>query len=211
MTVLPLYAEQFRSQDTTRSYEDVAGEHGPIIDLAATAAGYMAVKGTCKVLDVCCGNSTFLVDLEERVPGIETTGLDMYPVDQMDTFRDPRLERQRHIVADANNIPLEDRGFDLIVSTWGISEYSRTGGFVNLPRTYIGEIGRLLLPGGTASIVPEKFNLGFLLNATPGVIKNIRVNDPMTWRKATDYRSLHERGFGLEQDLDKKTVLIHKP
>lgn len=205
----PHYKDTYVAADTMRSYDQVARLHG--LDFVALATGIVAAKGSCVVADMGCGNSTFGIDLAERVPGVETIGLDRVSASDRNTYRDPRLAAQREITANCNSVPLPDESCDLIVSTWATSFYGVQGGFEKSPTTYISEAGRLLTPGGVGSFVPEHFSLDFVLSADTTALNRLRAESPFSRRKADGYIQLRNDGFSLEQDTTLKRIKVQKP
>lgn len=75
-----------------------------------------------RVLDVGCGKGFMLYDLTQLIPGIKVAGIDIseYAIDHAREEVRPYLQ-----VANAKELPFEDRSFDLVVSITTIHNLER--------------------------------------------------------------------------------------
>lgn len=98
-----------------------------------------------RVLDLGCGTGSLLIQLCQRqAENLELVGLDLSP-EMLSMARAKLPERVELLEGNAENIPLADRSFDLVVSC---SVYH----FWRHPEIVLGEIRRVLRPGGSVVI-----------------------------------------------------------
>jgi ubiquinone/menaquinone biosynthesis C-methylase UbiE len=104
------------------------------------------------ILDVGCGTGALLRLAAERFPAATRTGID--PAEQMITRAAKADPTARFRMAPAEDLPLGDDEFDLVLST---------NSFHNWPDQAAGiaEIGRVLAPGG-ALVLVDPFAVGWL-------------------------------------------------
>lgn len=106
------------------------------------------------VVELGCGTAYFGAWLAKR--GARVTGVDPTPA-QLDTARRMQDEFDLHfplVEAPAEEVPLPDESFDLVVSEYGASIWAD-------PELWIAEAARLLRPGG---------RLAFLCNSTLSIL-----------------------------------------
>ena len=106
------------------------------------------------VVELGCGTAYFGAWLAKR--GARVTGVDPTPA-QLETARRMQDEFDLHfplIEAPAEEVPLPDESFDLVVSEYGASIWAD-------PELWIAEAARLLRPGG---------RLAFLCNSTLSIL-----------------------------------------
>lgn len=114
--------------------------------------------GAERVLDVGCGRGLMLVGAARRLTSGRATGIDIWQAEDLSgnrpeaTLENARLEgvadRVEIRTADMRKIPFPDESFDVVVSSQAIHNvYSAQG-----RREAIGEIARVLAPGGRALI-----------------------------------------------------------
>jgi demethylmenaquinone methyltransferase/2-methoxy-6-polyprenyl-1,4-benzoquinol methylase len=104
-----------------------------------------------RVLDIATGTGDLLISLLRRNPNIlEAVGLDisenMLTLCRKKIIKHGLTKRASLIHADVNSCPFADGTFDVITMSFGIR---------NTPNPFktLGEIGRLLKPGGTVTIL----------------------------------------------------------
>ena len=76
----------------------------------------------CSVLDVGCGKGFMMHDMAEMIPGITVKGIDIsaYAIDNAIE------DMKRHVsVADARELPFEDKSFDVVISVNTIHNLER--------------------------------------------------------------------------------------
>lgn len=71
-----------------------------------------------RILDIGCGAGTLLKKLSELFPGVEVTGVD--PCDAFLEKAKKSVPAGTFINGSADNLPLPDSAFDMVVSTWAI-------------------------------------------------------------------------------------------
>jgi ubiquinone/menaquinone biosynthesis C-methylase UbiE len=104
------------------------------------------------VLDIGCGTGSSLFESAPRWPGAMLTGLDasigMLAVAQREAERLPAEARDRisYIVASADQLPFEDRSFDLAICGFMLQ-------LVPDRVPVLAEMHRVLRPGGTVAIL----------------------------------------------------------
>lgn len=203
------YREQYCPKDTYRSLEDVQDRHQQ--DFAMCAAYLLNTLGVCRVLDLGCGNSTFLVDLKQNVPNVDILGIDVCPKEFRNTPQHPEVALQPEVTTSANDLGmLQDETFELVVSTWGPSYYGSQGVFHTYKKTFISETVRVLSRGGLAFFVPEHTDIDDYFLAAPDKIEKLRANNPFSWRKTIDYIAAYQAGHDVIYDKNQKTVQIRK-
>jgi SAM-dependent methyltransferase len=111
---------------------------------AARLVGFAGIKSGQRVLDVACG--TGVVAITCALTGARTTGLDLTPeliahARENSTIADVDVEWH---VGDAEELPFEKGAFDVVVSQFGHM-------FAPRPEVAIGEMLRVLKPGGTVA------------------------------------------------------------
>ena len=86
---------------------------GRWIPVARRLRDYCGLRAGSRVLDIGCAKGFLLQDLQQVVPGLEVTGLDIseYALTQADSSIRPRLVR-----GTAECLPFRDRSFDLVLS-----------------------------------------------------------------------------------------------
>jgi ubiquinone/menaquinone biosynthesis C-methylase UbiE len=93
-----------------------------------------------RILDVGCGTGAFLASLAHRFESSQLSGVDP-SVEMLSVARD-RLESNVVLVAArAEELPFSDESFDAVVST-------NVFHFLREPRRALGEMRRVLRPGG---------------------------------------------------------------
>ncbi|MCK4335638.1 MAG: class I SAM-dependent methyltransferase [Candidatus Aenigmarchaeota archaeon] len=100
-----------------------------------------------KILDVGCGDGKLLIKLAERNKSSELYCVDLHAeYARSNIERDGYSHRIKCITAKAEDIPLEDRSFDLIFCLRSLHEFSD-------PVKSLQEIKRMLAPDGEAIII----------------------------------------------------------
>jgi len=94
-----------------------------------------------KALDLGCGTGNYTLELYKR--GFEVVGVDVS--EEMLKIARKKLPNVKFIRADAYSLPFEDNTFDLVLS---ITMFE----FIHKPEKALGEIYRVLKPGGEAII-----------------------------------------------------------
>lgn len=177
------------------SYEDgwLGRLHHEIADRVAKLAASGSPEPT-RVLDVGCGTGYLLRKLGEAFPTAETLcGID--PAAAMirvagSAATDPRL---RFTTGAAEQLPFDDRAFDLLVSTTSFDHWADQ-------RAGLAECYRVLRPGGRL-VLCDQFSTYLL----PTLVGDRR-GKARTKRRAT--RLLRAVGFGSPEWHGVYTVLI---
>ncbi|WP_017548935.1 demethylmenaquinone methyltransferase [Salinicoccus carnicancri] len=119
----------------------------------------MFLKNGHKILDVCCGTGDWTIQLAEKAPGADVTGLD---------FSGNMLEVAKGKVEDHGNItllqgnamdlPFEDDSFNFVTIGFGLR---------NLPdyRQAIEEFHRVLIPGGVLVVLETSTPKNSIVNS----------------------------------------------
>ena len=124
--------------------------------------GMVAWRGDEKVLDVGCGRGLLLVGAAKRAPRGHATGIDVWSNEDMGgnsaaaTQKNLEIEgvagRCDLVSAGAQQMPFADASFDVVVSNLCLHNiYDRT-----TRQKAVGEIARVLKPGGVALISDYK-------------------------------------------------------
>lgn len=132
------------------------------------------------LLEVCCGTATLSLIAAER--GAKITGVDLSP-EMIDTARrkaNARGFKARFIVANAEDIPLENNFFDRILISFGLHEMPKEA-----VENSLKEIYRLLKPGGIGLIVDLAMPSSLLTKALVGIF--LRVVETENARKFVSY------------------------
>ncbi|HEV2170487.1 MAG TPA: bifunctional demethylmenaquinone methyltransferase/2-methoxy-6-polyprenyl-1,4-benzoquinol methylase UbiE [Candidatus Binatus sp.] len=100
-------------------------------------------KPGAQVLDVCCGTADLTIALQARASGLRVVGSDFcHPM----LVAAKRKSTQRLFEADALQLPIANESFDLVTTAFGfrnLADYKRG----------LGELRRILKPGGTLAIL----------------------------------------------------------
>jgi len=114
--------------------------------------------GTERVLDVGCGRGLMLIGAARRLTSGRATGIDIWQAEDLSGNRpEATLENARREgvadrvevrTADMRKIPFDDGAFDVVVSSQAIHNIYDAGGRAQA----IGEVARVLAPGGRALI-----------------------------------------------------------
>jgi len=119
----------------------------------------LALQGDEWVLDVGCGRGLLVIGAAKRLTGGKAIGVDLWQTeDQSDNhpatmLRNAQLEgvadRVEIKTGDARQLPFEANTFDVVVSSWALHNLYQ----VTEREKALGEIVRVLKPGGRAAIV----------------------------------------------------------
>jgi demethylmenaquinone methyltransferase/2-methoxy-6-polyprenyl-1,4-benzoquinol methylase len=106
-------------------------------------------RGTARVLDLCCGTGdmSFLAE-EMAADGIRVVGAD-FTLPMLVVGRRRKIERHRKthfLQADALHLPFPDASFDAVTVGYGLRNIAD-------PESALGEMRRVLAPGGRAVIL----------------------------------------------------------
>ena len=114
--------------------------------------------GTERVLDVGCGRGLMLIGAARRLTSGRATGIDIWQAEDLSGNRpEAALENARREgvadrvdvrTADMRKMPFDDGAFDVVLSSQAIHNISDSAGRAQA----IGEIARVLAPGGRALI-----------------------------------------------------------
>jgi ubiquinone/menaquinone biosynthesis C-methylase UbiE len=108
-----------------------------------------SMQGVRRGLDVGCGPGQFTILLAERVPQVEMWGIDLAPtmieLARGHAARSSAAARLHFEVADVARLPFPDDHFDAVMSSGSIKHWPDQ-------RKALGEIHRVLAPGGVAFI-----------------------------------------------------------
>jgi len=101
------------------------------------------------LLDIACGTGRFLSFVKDNYPRLNVTGLDLSPAYLDEARRNLRPWRGADFIrANAESLPLDDASQDVVTSIFLFHELPP-----KVRRTVIGELARVLKPGGVAVIV----------------------------------------------------------
>ena len=92
------------------------------------------------LLDVGCGTGPMIELLTAELPGRNYTGLDLTPR-MIQVATDKGLPNTTFIVGDAENLPFEDEGFDVVICANSFHHYPN-------PQAFFDGVARVLRPGG---------------------------------------------------------------
>jgi ubiquinone/menaquinone biosynthesis C-methylase UbiE len=145
---------------------------------AARLVGFAGIKSGQRVLDVACG--TGVVAITCALTGARTTGLDLTPeliAHARENAAIAGVDVEWH-VGDAEELPFEKGAFDVVVSQFGHM-------FAPRPEVTIGEMLRVLKPGGTIafSTWPPELMMGrmFQLTARYSPPPPVEIPPPVAW------------------------------
>ena len=107
----------------------------------------MFLKNGHKILDVCCGTGDWTIQLAEKAPGANVTGLD-FSGNMLEVAKG-KVENYGNITllqGNAMDLPFEDDSFNFVTIGFGLR---------NLPdyRKAIEEFHRVLIPGGVLVVL----------------------------------------------------------
>jgi ubiquinone/menaquinone biosynthesis C-methylase UbiE len=104
------------------------------------------------VLDVGAGPGVLLAELARLRPDLSLTGIDLSPdmVTAASRNLGPYAERATVSVGDVADLPLADRSFDLITSSFSSHHWDE-------PEAAVLELARVLRPGGQVAIYDFRF------------------------------------------------------
>src|SRR5271165_5411159 len=140
------YLQKFHFQsDGYLSGAAAAMRRQALVPLKAALAGRPAAK----LLDVGCGTGHFLREVKANYPRLEVTGLDLSTHYLAVARRELRSwSRARLVVGAAETMPFADGQFDAITCMYLFHELPS-----GVRRSVVGEIRRVLRPGGTLVFV----------------------------------------------------------
>jgi ubiquinone/menaquinone biosynthesis C-methylase UbiE len=145
-----------RYDDLADKYEDMKVQsirdkiHTGFLDWLAKSG----ITEPKRILDVGCGTGALLRAFAQRFPDAELTGVDISPKMLQEAEARQTDGRAKFLQAPAEELPLEDGQFDLVVSTICFHHWqSRVRG--------IAEVRRVLAPGGRFGLV-DHFAIGWL-------------------------------------------------
>jgi len=97
-----------------------------------------------RVLDVACGTGLLLALLAERSDYRELVGIDLVPA-MLDAARERLGRHATLLLADAEKIPLEDAGFQLVINTSALHYFPDIDAALNEFRRVITPSGNLII------------------------------------------------------------------
>jgi len=159
----------------------MAGDYGSVAALTQSAAndfiGRRQIRPNMRVLDVACGNGNLSIPAAKA--GADVTGVDISP-NLLDQAR-ARATREglniRFEDGDAENLPVADGAFDLVVSMFGAM-------FAPRPDLVAAELRRVCRSGGQIALAnwtPTGF-IGAVFQATAKhVAPPVGVPGPLQW------------------------------
>jgi demethylmenaquinone methyltransferase/2-methoxy-6-polyprenyl-1,4-benzoquinol methylase len=108
------------------------------------AVRLLHLKGSERVLDLCCGTGDFIQAIHQEAPSVSTMGVD-FSLPMLEIAR-AKLTSISLNLADACRLPLASGHFDAATVGWGLR---------NVPDLRVGleEIVRVLKPGGQLVVV----------------------------------------------------------
>jgi SAM-dependent methyltransferase len=117
--------------------------------LARRLADEYRLRPGQRVLDVGCGKGYLLYELQQAVPGLEVAGIDVsrYALDQAKEEVASLL-----VESSATSLPFEDASFDLVLSLGTLHNLE-----ISDLASAIGEINRVMKPGGNGYIMVESY------------------------------------------------------
>ena len=142
-------------------------------------------RGDEQVLDVGCGHGLMLIGAAKRLKTGKATGVDIWQTeDQAGNSREATLanvraegvaDRVELRDADARTLPFADNSFDVILSSWALHNiYDREG-----RDKAVGEIARVLKPGGRAIIVDIRHVKEYAqVLEREGCMEQLKINGP---------------------------------
>jgi ubiquinone/menaquinone biosynthesis C-methylase UbiE len=171
---------------------------------AAELVRFAGIKSGQRVLDVACG--TGVVPITSALAGARTTGLDLTP-ELIEHARENAaiagVDVEWH-VGDVEQLPFEKGAFDVVTSQFGHM-------FAPRPEVAIGEMLRVLKPGGTIAFAtwPPELLLGrvFLMTARYLPPPPVEIPSPAIWG---DPNVVRQRFGSAVRDLkfDRRTIWI---
>lgn len=147
----------------------------------------LRLRGDEKVLDVGCGHGLLLVGAAKRLPNGRAVGIDLWSQrDQGDNHREATLanaalegvaERVEVRDGDMRKMPFPDASFDAVVANLAIHNIpSREG-----RREAIGEIVRVLRPGGQVALMDFKKVGQYADDLKATGMTDVRIFGPTFW------------------------------
>ena len=171
---------------------------------AARLVRFAGIRAGARVLDVACGTGVVAVTAARR--GASVTGLDLTPA-LLDVARDNAQIAGVNVdwhEGDAESLPFPAASFDVVVSQFGHM-------FAPRPDVAVGEMLRVLMPGGTIafSTWPPELFVGRLFAVTSKYMPPppAGVAPPPLWG---DPNVVRERLGGRVRDLhfDRETMVV---
>ena len=120
-------------------------DHDSFEEGASQFVARLDVKPGMSVLDVACGSGNLAIPAARRGAGV--TGLDIVPdlIDQARAAARAENLDARFDVGDAESMPYEDAGFDIVMSMFGAM-------FTPRPDVVSSELKRVCKPGGVIAM-----------------------------------------------------------
>jgi arsenite methyltransferase len=144
-------------------------------------------RGDEHILDVGCGHGLLLIGAAKLLPRGRAIGIDLWSqVDQGDNSRDATLENaRREGVAgrvevrdgDMRKLPFDDAIFDAVVANLAIHNISDRDG----RRQAIGEIARVLKPGGQVALMDFKHVGQYAADLRASGLADVHLSSPSFW------------------------------
>lgn len=140
-----------------RTYEKVCSEHR--VDFKYEVGKVIAANGTCVLVDVACGNSTFGEEIADTLPDATVVTTDIYGDIERGFAREGRGDHGNYLFlqSDGDRLPFRNSSVDIVVMTMGPNVYGY-GDYTD-DESYITEVARILAPGGMAYLRPESSHL----------------------------------------------------
>lgn len=121
-----------------------------LVPLKSALAGHPAAgRGAARLLDIGCGTGRFLREVKANYPRLHVTGLDLSPHYLAVARRElAAWSRARLVEGAAEAMPFADRQFDVATCIYLFHELPP-----RVRRAVVGEVARVLRPGGTLILV----------------------------------------------------------
>ena len=158
---------------------------------AVDFVGRLALGRGDKVLDVACGNGNTLIPAARA--GAEVTGIDIAPylIEQAMTRAAEAGVKAEFDVGDAEAMPYDDGGFDVVMTMFGAM-------FAPRPDVTAAELKRVCKPGGTiamANWTPQGF-IGQMFKTTgKHVTPPVGMQSPLLWGDEDTVRDRFAEGI----------------
>ena len=155
----------------------------------------LRLRGDERVLDVGCGRGLLLIGAAKRLPRGRAVGIDHWSqVDQADnsesaTRRNAEIEgvadRVEICSGDMQRLPFENASFEAVVASQAIHNIEEREG----RREALGEIVRVLKPGGRVAVMDFFFVEQFAEDLRAFGMQEVQVSAPSLWMYPT-FRTL---------------------
>lgn len=148
-TPMPLSARAWRARDMPGALNAA---------IAAAMVSLLPARPTDRMLNLCCGSGTLMIERLLFAPAASATGVDISGDALAFAQANLRAARRRAalIRADCAALPLPDASADMIMADLPYGMLQGGGGIAALYRTTLAEAGRVAAPGASFALITTR-------------------------------------------------------